>query len=203
MTIQEIIDRARALTYTSAAQYNDTQAIEDLNIVYNTIINTIINNVDEDFFYSFYNTKTVNWQNEYTIDSRISKIKKLTVDGQEYTQVDWQQNSTRTFYVKGNSIFLNITPTKDNLDIVLEAVDRPVKLTTTSLETDIAIPTELHHYIANWMKQYVYQKRGKINEKNDAIREFKQIDLPEIVSFLTDRWENPTIEQMPDLSYYE
>jgi len=203
MTIQDIINRARTLTYTSSAQYNDTQAIEDLNIVYNTIINIIINNVDEDFFYSFYNAKTIAWQNEYTIDSRISKVKKLKIDWKDYIQVDWEQKWTQTFYIKGNSLFLNITPIKDNLDIILEGVDKPTELTLTSLETDIAIPKELHHYIANWMKQYIYQKRGKINEKNDAIREFKQIDLEEIVSFLTDRGENPTIEQMPDLSYYE
>tara|TARA_R110002051_G_C8610591_1_gene481822 strand:+ start:740 stop:853 length:114 start_codon:yes stop_codon:yes gene_type:complete len=37
MNVQQIIDRARRLGYVSSNQYNDTQAIEDFNIVRNKL----------------------------------------------------------------------------------------------------------------------------------------------------------------------
>ena len=59
MNAQQIIDRARRLCHTNSTNYNDTDAVEDLNLVYQELVDVIANEVDEDYFWDIGKTDTV------------------------------------------------------------------------------------------------------------------------------------------------
>ena len=51
MNAQQIIDRALRLTHTNVADYNSTQSVEDLNLVYQDMVDEIVVNSKGDYFW--------------------------------------------------------------------------------------------------------------------------------------------------------
>jgi hypothetical protein len=72
MNAQDLVNRTRRLWYIDNSQYTDTQAIEDLNIIYHDIENTIITEIWEDFFWDYFISDTVIWQSEYSLPTWIT-----------------------------------------------------------------------------------------------------------------------------------
>lgn len=216
MTTQEIINRARRLCYTNSVQYNDTQALEDLNIIYNDICNSIIQEVNEWFFWDIFKTDTVVWQSEYTFPNNVLKVEEIYINYWDWyvkainkelislTKDAWYyeeyESKTSPFYeIKDWSIFIYPTATEITTDWVkMRAIITPVDVT---ISDTVVIPTEYHYIISEWMKQFIYQSRGKTNEKNDAELEYKN-KKEDMLFQLTDRRNTPTNWLLPNLSYY-
>lgn len=223
MTVQEIINRARRMTYTNSVQYTDAIAIEDFNIIYSDLCNAIIQEVDEWYFWSQYTTDTTIWQNEYVMQSDFSKVETLSIkysdDDTYYTQVKYldtdsldrdswyyavNQDKSNPFYnIKNNSIFIYPSPTEVvTWWIKLKVLLNPTDLLITDWEDDIILPVEYHYIISEWMKQFAYQARWKIQEKNDAINEYN-IKKENMIFQLTDRTNLPTVWTLPsNINYY-
>lgn len=123
---------------------------------------------------------------------------------------DWlqtyQDKSNPIYTVSDNSIFIYPTPTNSiNDGLVIWTLNSQVDLTTAGVETDI-FPwnqqlRDFHHLLALWAKQYVYQARGQINEKNDARNEY-EAEKQKMISYLQGRIEWVVEWKLPDLSFY-
>ena len=79
MNVQEIIDRGRKLWYVSSTQYNDTISTQDFNIIYQDLVGKIIQRVNEDFFWDKLQATTIDNQEEYSLDSRVFKVKDVLI----------------------------------------------------------------------------------------------------------------------------
>lgn len=221
MNVQEIINRTRRLTYTNAIQYPDTTAMEDFNIIYKQVCNSLTQEVNEDYFWDIFTTNSVIWQNEYRLSSDMFKLKSVSV---KY-KIDWEyipaftqettqltndrdyyktnQNTSNPFYtIDDNSIFIFPTPTEVVVDWVkIEAIIKPSSLVIWATEDNILLPSEYHYIISEWMKQFAYQAKWKLEEKNDAINEYK-IKMRDMIFELNDRNNSPTTRLLPNLDYY-
>jgi len=204
MIAQEAIDYARSLTYSSKIQYDNTKGLQDLNIAYNRLRNLIINKVNEKFFWDYFTTYSIVWQDEYTLPEQISKVEDLFVNWVRWKNVANKRIAEETgwnvYYIADNSIFLYKTPEKDGIEIKLYWEK---KITPLSLTSTIDLPDEVVDFLPKYLIQYIYQRRWMIREKNDAINQWKNIDEPDFIMFLSDRNVNITENIMPDLSYYE
>jgi len=216
MTIQEIITRARSLCYTNTVQYSDTQAIEDFNIIYRNMCNSITQEVNEDFFWDIFKTDTVVWQSEYSLPTTVFKISEVSIkESGEYKKAintslnslpndtDYykiNQSTTSPIYeIKDESIFIYPSPIEEITDwIKMRAIITPPLL---PLWWTILIPDEYHYIIAQWMQGFIYKRRGKINEKNDAMIEYNWLK-EEMLFTLSDRKNTPTNNSLPNLSFY-
>ena len=90
--------------------------------------------------------------------------------------------------------------------MTLRTLNSVVDLTVSWVETDI-FPwnqqlRDFHHLLASWAKQYVYQSRGQVNEKNDARNEYEAEKL-KMIQYLQGRIDTITEWQLPDLSYFK
>ena len=215
MDVQAIVDRARRLTYLSSTQYNDTRAIEDFNIVYKDLTSRITYEVNEDFFWDKFTANLVNGQSEYLLPETVSKISWLIInywagnirateiDGNDSTKLTATYTETAPiYYIKENSVFILPEPTTDETGgLVLEGIKEATSLALIDISSSVIIPDEYHHLIAEGMKGYIYQSRGLISEKNDAVGSYEN-SISEMISALTDRTLNPTTGTLPNLDYY-
>ena len=216
MNVQQIIDRARRMTYTNNQQYNDIQAVEDFNIIYREICNKIISEVNEWFFRDIFTTDLVLWQNEYVLPNIVRKLEEVIINWYKATSLElyswkrtaedynnYQSQLNPVYEIKDKSIFIFPAPTENIIWwLKLKWLLLPDKLIKTDTEDKILINEEFHYIISEWMKQFCYQARWKIQEKNDAINEYK-MKLSEMIDLLTDRESVPTTWLLPNLKYYE
>lgn len=219
MNVQEIINRARRLTYTNTAQYPDNVAIEDFNIIYKQVCNSLTQEVNEDFFWDSFTTNAVLWQSEYVLWNDMFKIKDVSVKykdtyipvfNQETINLPYDieyyktnQSTNNPFYtINDNSIFIYPSPIENVVDwIKVEAIMKPISLTISSPESSLLLPNEYHYIISEWLKQFMFQARGKLEEKNDAINDYKN-KMRDMVFELNDRNNTPTERLLPNLDYY-
>jgi len=222
MTVQEIINRARRMTYTNSVQYTDTQAVEDFNIIYADVVNSIIQEVDEWYFWGQFTADIVSWQNEYSLQEDFWKVSTLSIkytDTSEYTLAKYldtdsldkdsdyyktNQSKSSPFYdIKNNSLFIYPSPTEDITDwLRIKSLLKSSDLIISSTEDDIVVSKEYHFVLAEWMKQFMYQSRWKIQEKNDAINEYK-LKKSDMIFQLSDRTNLPTTWTLPsNINYY-
>ena len=231
MNTRQIVDRALRLTHTNTLDYNDVQAMEDVNFAYQELVDDIENGVDEYFFWDLWLTDTVVDQSEYVVeklwiapdDLDIRKINKFLIkystNDTFYTlarflnpssltrDTEWykvnQPSSDPFWYIQDNSIFIYPAPTTVVTEgIKLECIHAPADLTISSTSDDIEIPTQFHKVISTGLKQYIYQSQGKLNEQQLAIQDFER-EKAKMVSFLKERYDEPVVSVMPNLTIYE
>ena len=224
-TPQNVIDRARGLWYVSSSQYTDAKALEDYNIVRSELSNLIMQNVNEKYFTIPIVTEAVIDQNEYTLTDDTNEVDVNKVENVyiQYTATGdyikaYKENRDRL--PKDLSLY-NETQSETNpfyfisLDSVYiypaskEDVTNWVKLITSLTpqelliwETDSDFPREYRHIIALWMLPYIYQRRGLINEANNAEAVY-QNEITNMILALSDRVSVPQESMIPNLSYYE
>lgn len=219
-TPQTVIDRARSLWYVSSNQYTDTIALEDYNIIRQLLSNYIMSSVNEWFFDDVVKTAAVVWQNEYTLTDdtnniRINKISDVFIKyktGEEYQKAskidqDWPTDFINytglpIYYIEADSVF--IYPAIENIDVA-EGVKINVSLTPVDLiisAADTLFPREHKNVISLWMIPLIYQRRGMMNESNNAKAIFENAKL-DMIGELTDRVNVPETVTFPDLSYYD
>ena len=224
MTIQEIIDRARRLCYVSSSQYSNTLALEDMNIIYNDLTQSITQELDEDFFFDDLYTDLKVREDEYVLTDSvnniyINKVKSVFVK-YEPNEVDYTEalqvskddffvrksNASKNnpiFYIADNSIFLY--PEGEQVVekwLKVDVIVKPIEITLATDERDILIASEFRYIIIEWMKEYIYQSRGLLNEANQSRQIYLQ-KKNEMINLLTDRWPTPSVWTLPDLTFYE
>ena len=131
MDVQNVVDRARSLSYVSSSQYADATAIDDFNIVYKELVSSVAQYVDEEFFYDILTATSVINQSEYTLDSQVNKVENVYI---QYTNVTgdtfkkarsinkddrkeapayYETNQSfddPTYYISDNSLFIHPAP---------------------------------------------------------------------------------------------
>lgn len=129
-----------------------------------------------------------------------------------YTQSEdylstYTSKSLPIYTISDNSIFIYPTPdTSVTGWLTLWTLNSLVDLTVSWVETDIfpwnQTLRDFHPLLAIWAKQYVYQGRWQINEKNDARAEYEQ-EKSKMISILQGRTEWIIEQVLPDLSYFK
>jgi len=120
-----------------------------------------------------------------------------------------QSESNPFYYVFADSIFIYPAITNED-DLWVEQnvtnwVKLEVSLTPTELiitDTDTLFPREYTHIIALWMLYYIYQRKGLINEANNAQGIYNNAQT-ELIIALSDRVSVPQEIATPNLDYYE
>ena len=104
MTVDNIIELARKMTYTDNVQVTDADALIYLNAVYHDIENRIVTEVDEDYFWDKFTISgsTVAGQNEYTIPQSTSTQRGL--NKVERVEFKYKTTDTYTKLMKSDSI---------------------------------------------------------------------------------------------------
>lgn len=119
----------------------------------------------------------------------------------------YTSKSLPIYTVSDNSVFIYPTPDVAVTGwLTLRTLNSLVDLTVSWVETDI-FPSnpalrDFHPLLAIWAKQYVYQGRWQINEKNDTRAEYEQ-EKSKMISILQWRIEWVVEWQLPDLSYFK
>lgn len=230
MNAQQIIDRALRLTHTHAEDYNSTQSVEDLNLVYQDMVDEIVVVAKSDYFWDIWLSDTAVWQSEYIAerlwitpdDLDIKKINKVFVkydNNDEYkTQLhfqnpwmldkhpDWykvnQPKSDAFFYIQDTSLFIYPAPTEVIAwGLELFVTHKPADLTAISTEDDIEIPAQFHKVLADGLKEFIYQSQGKINESQVANWDYKRW-LENMTAFMKQRYNKPRTKTISGLDNF-
>lgn len=224
MNVQQILNKARRLWYITKQVYDDVMWLEDLNEIYQDIVTTIIQRVNEDYFYNIYTTSLTAWINEYKFQEPTSsedwmnKLKELYIkywnEFKKARQIEestmqespeWYEVNQSPLYplfkIADNSVFIypkpsNIWELKASVTII------PQDLLITDTEDRIKLQRQHHNVLVFWLLVYIYQQRGMINEKNDALATYERLKN-DLVMKLSDRDLSPLETSIPDLSYYE
>lgn len=138
MTVSEILDLARTLTWTNDSQVTDTKAVKFLNLVYHDLVASIETDVSQDYFWDIWTKDTVADQKEYLLESSwssktgMNKILRVevkyesddtyrtlmdasTISNYQYSEdyIDDNLHKKDWFFdIKENSILLYPTPTE-------------------------------------------------------------------------------------------
>lgn len=219
MNAQQIINRALRLTHTNVNDYNSTQSVEDLNLVYQDMVDEIVVVTKWDYFWDTGITNTVVNQSEYVAeklgiapdDLDIKKINKVFVkysSTDEYPMrltyqnpwvlekhPDWykknQPKSEAFFYIQDESIFIYPAPTEAIVwGLELFVIHKPADLTINSTETDIEIQPQFHKVMADGLKGYIYQAQGKLNEAQVAEQNYDR-GVQNMTAFMKQRYNQP------------
>ena len=126
---------------------------------------------------------------------------KDTVD-----RLDNDISTANAFYdIKDGSIFIYPAPKQAVTDwLVINAITTLVDLVSWGSESSIypnnSELREYHDVLAVWMKQYIFSQQWLINEKNDAINEYRLV-LDQLLDTLKDRYFNAVETELPS-SYF-
>ena len=98
--------------------------------------------------------------------------------------------------IKDSSVFIYPTPENDvtsglKVAAVINQIDLVVDGTEDTIFPDHSELRQYHYLLALGMKEYIYQIRGLINEKNDARQEYQE-EKQVLMEYLTDRYNSPT-----------
>lgn len=227
MNVQQIIDRARRLWYVSSNQYNDTQALEDFNIVRKKLWKILVQRVNEDFFFDILTTDLIADQSEYNLyddtnnievdklqevyvkyDSTATEHTKATLVNKDDLDKDltWyaenQPESDPIYYVADESVFIYPKGKGVTGGLKYHATLKLNDLLITDDKNSILI--DAPELLADGLLPYVYQSRGLLNEKNDAKASYEE-SVSEYVELLSDRISTTQEVELPDneLLYYE
>lgn len=227
MNVQSIINRARRLWYISSNQYTDAEALEDFNIVRSKLGKVINQRVDEDFFFDILTTDLIANQSEYNLfddtnDIVVDKLQdvyvKYDATAAQHTKatlvdkdsldkdLNWyaenQPQSNPIYYVADESVFVYPEGTAVTDWLQYHATLKLNDLLITATEEEILI--DAPELLADGMLPYIYQKRGLLNEKNDAKVSYEN-SVSEYIELLSDRISTTQEIEIPEdsLTYYE
>lgn len=117
-------------------------------------------------------------------------------------ELEAQASKEKGFFdIKDGSLFIYPSPEEAITDgLQIGVITTLADLTASTLSANV-FPNnselrDYHDVISIGMKQYIYAQQGQINEKNDAINEFR-VKLDELIDILRDRWMNPVETQLP------
>ncbi len=220
-TPQAIINRARGLWSISSGQYQDEAALEDFNAVHKLVCWRINSEIDEDYFTDFLTSDIAANQNEYALTDttnsiNINKVAKVEVkktatsgytefalkdEGSLSRPLEDHNSSANSFYfILDDSAFIYWAPT--------EGIAGWLRITASLSPTDLAIADTTilleetyREIIVAWLLPYIYQRKGKLNEKQFAADEFEN-KLSELIVTLSDRTSTPQEVVTPNLDYY-
>lgn len=230
MNWQQIIDRALRMSHTNVANYNIAQSNEDLNLVYQDLVDRIVSITKWDYFWDIGTSQAVSWQSEYVAEKLgiepdaldIKKINKVFIkysaDQEYYTQAKYQnpwkleehpdyykdkQSKTEPFfYIQDESFFIYPAPTENVTDwIQIYVIHKPADIDNTSTEDNIEIPAQFHKVIADWLKMYIYQSQGKLNEAQIAEQDYEKW-IANMVAFIKQRYNQPIKKTQSNLNTY-
>lgn len=226
MNVQWIIDRARSLWYVSQAQYSNAKALEDFNTIYKLICSTIMQQINEYYFSDEIVGDYFNDRNEYLLKDDVNGInvnkvnsvwvkysndgdfvKAIKKDKSEMKEDHDYYNETTSeiapfYYIYDDSVFIYPKPAEYVVwGLKLDASLTPIDLTIEWVESDILLSVEYHYLIAEWMLQYIYQRRGLLNEKNNAKAEFDN-SMTDLILLLSDRNSGTTTITPENIDYY-
>ena len=222
MDVSTIYELAKTYTSTDSIQMPDTRLVLFANIIYHDLEKEITSRINEDFFYDEWTTPTVIGQNEYTLPVKswttawlkklLSVSLKLKSDA-SYTKlyenrltnlsqdVNKYAKDQIMYYIADNSVFIYPTPTEIITEwIKLYWISSLWDITTWWSESSVKIPIEYHDLIPLWMKYLIYQSKNMINEKNDALNEYRNAK-ESMIATLSDRNLWPNESYLPDLSF--
>ncbi len=227
MNVQQIIDRARRLGYVSSNQYNDTQAIEDFNIVRNKLWKIFVQRINEDYFFDVLTTDLIDSQTEYNLFDEANNIEidklqevyvKYDATATEHTKArvvnkndltkdltwyaDNQPESDPFYYIADESVFLYPKGNSITGGVKFHATLKLNNLAISATEEEIII--DAPELLAAGLLPFIYQSRGLLNEKNDAKAAYKD-SVEEYIELLSDRISSTQEVELPNdtLSYYE
>lgn len=205
MTVNSILDLARDMTHTTAAQFSNTKLIVWANIVYQDLVNKICNEVAENYFTFFQEIDAITTgTGGYAYDTSMNKLKvvkiKPTSTATEWvvsTEIDFskQANDIAWFMVNqsisnpvhqiiGESIFIAPqfvtanTGGVGNKQIYIQFEDSPAELAVNGAESTVKLPLSQHNVIAFGLAPMIQASNGKKNhEQVDQAKYNNRVDV--------------------------
>lgn len=228
MTAQDIITLARDLTHTTSTQISDEQINRYLNIAYHELENEIVQKVNEDYFWDFFITDTVENQNEYTLpisSSTTEWVKKVisvwlkrTQDDTEYTKINSDSSSNFShdidylkdnlsptnsyFEVKEWSIFIYPTVEESVINwLKIESIVTLKDISNSATETDI-FPNQSalrqFHYSLAIWIKQFIYSQQKEFWEKDNAIQEWQLEKQKVIDYLQDRVNTPAEWYLPE-----
>lgn len=209
-------------------QITDTNALLLINMSYRDNINKIRQEVWENFFYDEWyidsiadttnyalqrrnDTTGVAWMVEvswvsvkYTEEGEYEKARPETIGNKE-NDLNWyseNQNKANPFFILGSNSF-SIYPKTDAVVtkwMFFYWISDPADLLIGWDESSVKIPLEHHDSIVFGALYYYYKSERMINEKIDALNDYK-MEQNEMISELWERFSTTLISEMPDTNH--
>lgn len=223
MNVAWHITRARRLWGVDSHQYDDDDAIIDLNIRYHDIEDAITK-LQEDFFWDDFYTITVIDQEEYTIPEDATKILWVSIKysaDDEYKTArlvdinnldfdrDWyklnQSSSDPIYHISDNSYFIYPVPSEAVSEwIKVTAIQKLPDLTLSSTEADIfagKIDARYHSILDIGLLEDIYLWKQSPNEASLYGNKY-EVEKSRIIKRLTRRYNWAIQVQNPNLKNY-
>lgn len=199
MTIQEILKEAYEDTNTSTANYPYEKALKKLNSIYKELYRMIVH-IDEDYFWTWWNTDLQAWAREYKVERKetsyikdwetiyvpwIEKVKKVSIwtnDTFKDELVELADIEERCWYkwwtLKDNHIFLNWTPEEDiewGLQIEWIQAINNVELTD---DESVIFPwhedlQDFYDVLMHWVKKELWEHKQDFEKADREKQEYE------------------------------
>ena len=210
--------RALRISHTNATNYQDADATEDMNYVYQRLVNKIVAITKGDYFWDTGTADTVIWRSEYEAkqlgidpdDLDIKRVNKVFIkysDTADYTQARYQNPwalekhpsyysenqsiSDPFFYIQDESIFIYPAATEVVTDgWQIYVIHSPADISVSSTEDDIEITKDYHYLISMWMAVEILRNQKNFNEANDVQADFDR-EVQEMIAFIKQRYNQP------------
>ena len=212
MQVNDVLQLARDLTHTTAEQVPNDTAITWANIEYKKLVRRIATEAQANYFTVTRYLDAVADQTAYANATNMLVLKLVktlptstSVDYAVSREVDFAKLPHDYNYYKTNQpinepihqivgtnmwlapAFTSSTAgSAGNNQIYQEYEKRQDDLSVGGAESTIAIPVDYHYVLASGLKPYIYGYIGKINEKNDALAEYK-LDQDDMIYYLNGR----------------
>lgn len=233
MDVSALIARSRRLWKVDDYQYTNLQALEDLNIIYHDIENTIVTEVSEDFFWDYFVTDTVIWQEEYRLPKSLSwnytslyKSIQISIkyrnDFEEYKKAEkiypyllsrdlsdykeWYSRSSPFYHISDDSFFIYPAPKESVNDwLKIYWIKNLKDLNLNSIEDDLFSWTipTKFHYIISLWMLEFIYMAQNLTNEAINARARYERERSKLVEYLSDRQEWIIEREDWDLSYYK
>ena len=219
MNWTQIYNRALRQAHTDSDDYTTDDANIDMDLRYQELVDEIVSVTKWDYFWDKWETDTVEDQSEYVAeklgiapdDLDIKKINKVFIkystNDTIWTRVRYQNPwaliehpdyyktqqpiSDPFFYIQDTSIFIYPAPGEVVTDwLELFVIHKPAEITTSSVESDIEIPTQFHKLISDWLRIDIYLSQGLENEAQAAQAKYDTW-IRAMVSIMKERYWQP------------
>lgn len=217
MTVNEILDLAREQTDENSVDLDNTKLINYLNTVYRDVCSRLT--IDNDNFFIEDDTQNiVSWTNAYAIPSTAEKViavyvkydsddtyqlrqRSDSVINDTYHSIEYLENETPTnaaFYeIVEDNVVIYPSPSENVTNgITVRYTEIPADLVVWWAESTIRFKPKYHDILWLGIKQYIYQYRQKLNEKNDAKAEYER-ELAKMITYIGTRDYSPTYDYLP------
>lgn len=232
MTAQQIINMARRLSYTNAAQIDDTTCLQYANIVYKELLASVDSDVAQDAYSRIFTYDIVAGQNKYDLPTAnasqdgIGNI--LNVQVNYLTETGGASNvftahETRIFNLTNggqNLAYYELNQPKEKplyyvFDWSLYIYPTPLFSKTGGLTVHgTFIPRDMslsdtpiidpiyHQVIVLGIKKYLFSERGLYNEKQDATAEYERAK-ENMINTMNETTLSPVEKTFPSTNMYE